>query len=389
MTSGRNESATGMLDGGINLQGNPISLVLYNTESTNIDDANFNIWRHSLWGLQGTQPLLNINGLTGQTTFTNSNVAINNGTLSVGGSPVVLTSTASTIVGGLGFLKTTDLGTVLSQTSPPTSSNWTSTYVPRGNVMPLPGLTEGGSLALATSTASGEKSIAVGAASTASGKSATAIGTLAVASNEFSTAIGQNAKASGMFSVAMGNSVTSSGMYTSSRGYNSTASAPYSETSGLNATASGPFSRASGMATTATGGWTTVGGGSSSASGSYSFVYGYGLKANAGYETIFGRYNTLSSTASWYETDGLFRLGNGVSATSTSDAMAVLKNGQTTLTNKAWKNRNTATISATSDPSTEVTDADGNALVVDGHTVLNGKVVISVPQGDISMGIYN
>ena len=30
----------------------------------------------------------------------------------------------------------------------------------------------------------------------------------------------------------------------------------------------------------------------------------------------------------------------------------------------------------------------GNALVVDGHAILNGKVVMAVPQGDISMGAY-
>lgn len=69
-----------------------------------------------------------------------------------------------------------------------------------------------------------------------------------------------------------------------------------------------------------------------------------------------------------------------------TDKMKTLKNGQTTLTNKAWKRRDVNTVSATEDPSTETTYSDGNALVVDGHTVLNGKVLISEPQGDISMG---
>jgi hypothetical protein len=32
--------------------------------------------------------------------------------------------------------------------------------------------------------------------------------------------------------------------------------------------------------------------------------------------------------------------------------------------------------------------SEGRALVVEGHTVLRGKVIIEVPQGDISMGIY-
>ena len=86
--------------------------------------------------------------------------------------------------------------------------------------------------------------------------------------------------------------------------------------------------------------------------------------------------------------DGLFRVGNGSSG-NLSDALTVLKSGQTTLTNKIWKSRDTLTVPATADPSeTDTTDSGGNALVVDGHTVLNGKVTISVAQGDISMGIY-
>ncbi len=71
--------------------------------------------------------------------------------------------------------------------------------------------------------------------------------------------------------------------------------------------------------------------------------------------------------------------------------MTVLMNGQTTLTNKEWKMATTAVpnapATALADP-TSATDSGGNALVVDGHAVLNGKVIISVPQGDISMGIY-
>lgn len=92
--------------------------------------------------------------------------------------------------------------------------------------------------------------------------------------------------------------------------------------------------------------------------------------------------------------DGLFRLGNGHGNTSStrSDALTVLKNGQTKLTNKYWRMSMDTTPGdpnvALSDPPISETDSGGNALVVDGHTVLNGKVIISVPQGDIFMGIY-
>ena len=97
-------------------------------------------------------------------------------------------------------------------------------------------------------------------------------------------------------------------------------------------------------------------------------------------------------------TDSLFELGNGIAsrswqepaASNRSNAITTLKNGQTSLINKAWKS---ATDAAPNDPEVPLADygatsSGGNALVVDGHAVLNGKVVISVPQGDISMGNY-
>ena len=88
------------------------------------------------------------------------------------------------------------------------------------------------------------------------------------------------------------------------------------------------------------------------------------------------------------ESDPLFEVGNGSAprggqeppSTTRSNAITTLKNGQTTLTNKAWK----------ADPNVAPTEDNsyGRALVVEGNTVLNGNVTIAVPQGDISMGIY-
>ncbi len=37
---------------------------------------------------------------------------------------------------------------------------------------------------------------------------------------------------------------------------------------------------------------------------------------------------------------------------------------------------------------TPTTNSSGDALVVNGDTVLNGKVTVATPQGDISMGNY-
>lgn len=123
------------------------------------------------------------------------------------------------------------------------------------------------------------------------------------------------------------------------------------------------------------------------ANGSYASAAGYQTDSSSYSSTTLGSRNTSwGSPDTWVETDPILLVGNG--QTTASNAITTLKNGQTTLTNKTWKHRDAQTVPATADPSTEETDSEGNALVVEGHTVLNGKVIISVPQGDISMGIY-
>ncbi len=110
--------------------------------------------------------------------------------------------------------------------------------------------------------------------------------------------------------------------------------------------------------------------------------------SNYGFEEVYHDY--------WVEDAILFELGNGIPSGQDygnsfvydlSNAITTLKNGRTTLTNKAWLNRDSS-ISPTADPSVETTDSGGEALVVEGHTRLKGKVTIEQPQGDISMGIY-
>ena len=135
------------------------------------------------------------------------------------------------------------------------------------------------------------------------------------------------------------------------------------------------------------------------ATGAYSMALGSWAASVDDYAVVLGPKNLSSSRIGtpspmgWYEDSVLLELGNGDPNIGGapqywfSNAITTLKNGQTTLTNKAWLNRGSGT-PATSDPSSATTDSGGNALVVDGHTVLNGKVIITVPQGDISMGIY-
>lgn len=94
------------------------------------------------------------------------------------------------------------------------------------------------------------------------------------------------------------------------------------------------------------------------------------------------------SNDQWLEEGALFELVNGNPVQSNpigaSNAITTLKNGQTTLTNKEWKAHQSSPLV---DPAS-TTDSGGEALVVEGHTRLKGKVVIEQPQGDISMGIY-
>ena len=154
-----------------------------------------------------------------------------------------------------------------------------------------------------------------------------------------------------------------------------------------------------GYGNNATGEGSSAFGYSSYAANSYSMALGYWTGSVDDYAISLGSKNLSSSRigetpiAGWFEDSVLFELGNGEPTSADwyrpnlSNAITTLKNGQTTLINKAWLNRDSGT-SATSDPSSATTDSGGNALVVDGHTVLNGKVVITAPQGDISMGIY-
>ena len=117
-------------------------------------------------------------------------------------------------------------------------------------------------------------------------------------------------------------------------------------------------------------------------------------RANAYREVVVGsgsKRNAQANSTSWVETDSIFRVGNspGLVAGEDSDAITTLKNGLTTLTNKAWRSDyETNPETALSDPPATSTDSEGHALVVEGHTRMMGKVIVDQPQGDISMGIF-
>ncbi|MDD3876500.1 MAG: tail fiber domain-containing protein [Bacteroidales bacterium] len=134
----------------------------------------------------------------------------------------------------------------------------------------------------------------------------------------YSIAMGYNAKAKGIYSIAMGETTTASG-------YTSTSLGAYTS-------ASGDYSTAIGALTKASGNYSTAMGYEPSASGQFSIAMGSNTSALSGYETVIGRWNTTYSplsTTEWENDDRLFVVGNGTAIFAKSNAITVLKNGNT------------------------------------------------------------
>lgn len=178
----------------------------------------------------------------------------------------------------------------------------------------------------------GLRSTAWGFGTEASGEMSTAWGENTEASGLRSTTWGQNTKASGLRSTAWGQNTEALGAMSTAWGYNTEASGAESTAWGSDTEASGFRSTAWGFATKALGARSTAWGHNTEASGVSSTAWGWNTEAKSGYETALGRFNTdytpMSSTA-WNLNDRLFVIGNGTSTSNRSDAMVILKNGNT------------------------------------------------------------
>jgi len=151
--------------------------------------------------------------------------------------------------------------------------------------------------------------------------------------------IGNYSFASGFSSIAKGHSSFSAGYFSiadgdwsTSIGYQTKALQDYSTAIGFGATASGISATALGIGATASGYISTAIGYDSRASGNISMALGYNTLARSGREIVLGSCNTdytPVTTSSWNTADRLFVIGNGVSMDNRSDAMVVLKNGNT------------------------------------------------------------
>ena len=195
-------------------------------------------------------------------------------------------------------------------------------------------------------TASGSYSMAMGQGTEANSHASTAFGFYTQASGSSSTAMGENTIASGRSSTAMGDASTASGSYSLAQGFNATASGYNAISMGSSPTASGENSLAVGYYSTASGESAIAIGNTTVASSPYSTAIGYGTEASgtnsmalgtyteapSSYETTVGSYNTSYTPSSgWDEDDRLFTVGNGTADISRSDAMVILKSGNTGL----------------------------------------------------------
>lgn len=320
------------------------------------------------------------------------------GSLVVGGSPILTQGSTNSFLQSQGYFTQSGLAAALANTAPPlTSSAWTNAFVLRGFV------SGGGVLAVgAGSNASNSGAIAIGNASLASGVYSSAIGG-AVAGGSYSTAIGDDSWTSSLATsaVALGGgsamgTYSLAAMYGETRGDLSFATQlGYAEGRGSIALSGTDWIYGGGNIASGENS-TTIGGVGNVAGGFGSFASGYWTKAPSAFSVVLGSMNAApsGSATGWVETDVLFQLGNGWAARSAaepssslrSNAINTLKNGQTTLTNKAWKANPNVTPTAS--------NSNGEALVVEGNTRLQGntqlmgKVTIAEPQGDISMGDY-
>jgi len=232
------------------------------------------------------------------------------------------------------------------------------------------------SLSIGLAQASGNGSLAIGNAyNAASGYNSIAHGYNSVASGANSIAMGgYSAVASGLSSIALGNQAFATGQNSMALGYGSTASARSSM-------AMGNFSHASG-------GYSIAMGWNSRVLGNYSIAMGRRCLAYGEVTYVIGRNNDPGAAQTGAKDslnleNHLFVVGNGPDHRSRSNALVTKHSGETTLINRNWDASNPT--ASTAD------DGHGNtgeALIVDGHTVLNGKVIISQVQGDISMGIF-
>ncbi|MEO6231648.1 MAG: tail fiber domain-containing protein [Ferruginibacter sp.] len=145
-------------------------------------------------------------------------------------------------------------------------------------------------------------------------------------------AMGTYNKSIGYHSTTIGRSNTSSGSFANSIGLGNQALADYAVCIGINNSATDDASLAIGFGNESVGHYSTALGNYHIAAGNYSTAIGMGNVTNSFASIAIGKNNDTiagSNKSSWVSTDPLFIIGNGISTTTRSNAMMILKNGKT------------------------------------------------------------
>jgi hypothetical protein len=182
--------------------------------------------------------------------------------------------------------------------------------------------------------ASGYVSTAIGPSTIASGSNSTSIGGNSQAIGFNSTAIGNSNQANGNYSLAIGKSLLANGSNSLAIGENNQAIGNYSTALGFTTRSYGTFSTAIGHNCRAESESSTALGEAAFANGVYSTAIGNDVFAASYAETAIGQFNTDYTTFNAYAFNPLDRLlvvGNGTNYLNKSDALVILKNGNTGL----------------------------------------------------------
>lgn len=180
------------------------------------------------------------------------------------------------------------------------------------------------------------QSFAMGLSTTAGASGATAFGrdTRAFGPNSFT--VGNNTETGGANAAAFGMNTLADKDYSFALGNDTKAYNEGSFAGGYQAEAKGNYSFSLGNATKTYGEYSFANGGATTARGKYSAAFGYNTYARTYAEFVIGQYNTTydhppESFTQWSATDRVFVIGNGIGTdvSERSDAMVVLKNGNT------------------------------------------------------------
>lgn len=315
--------------GGINMVGTPIRFFL-GAENSAETNGKFQVHNYNSQFASNPTPLFEVDSTIGKAKFDGVNVEVNNGTLKVGGSPVLTSALSSLAIGS---------GSTSTGTNSFTSGNSVAATGVNAGAFGLGNTAQGYNqfvigqynTPLGTGTANlnwNDPLFIIGNGTSDTARSnAFAVDRSGAVRMSHTLAVGSGSVASGNKSVAMGES-NAAGPYSTALGVSATSAAAFYGTAMGLSSAHAWYATAMGNSL-ATGELSTAIG-RSTASAKYATAIGAGSVATAYASTVIGSYNVNPSTPSyteWVAQDDVFVIGNGVDASTRSNALVVKKSG--------------------------------------------------------------